>query len=242
MTNETQKLSVEIPFSGFYETSHNAAFDDWLEYESEVLRDDHGATDADIEKLAEKFWDCVDWKAAHVAYAKGYCEALCSMVADESREYLLDDQGQRYLSAGLALSIDFEELKSPRFYNYETDRIYGRVPVDQLEAMRRAIPAETWAAYVKDECTSYDGFISFYSNDASAWPDDLREWGEAGLGLLMSCYLIHILGGADKAREALSWGIMEDARGNGFIDDCIWGNANSDFKEYADSLRKDAAA
>ena len=241
MTNETEKLSVEIPFSGFYETSHNAMFDDWLEYENETLASEHDATGEQLNELAEKFYSGVNWQAAHVQYAKEYCEALCSMVKDESREYLTDESDQRYLSKGLALTIDFEEMTSPRFYNYENDRIYGKIAIEHLQAMLAAIPSDDWKAWVEKNCASYDGFISHYSNDASAWPDDLREWGEAGLGLLMQCYLIHILGGADKAREALSWGIMEDARGNGFIDDCIWGNANSDFKEYADSLRKDAA-
>ena len=239
MTHYTDLLSVEIPFSGFYETSHSAAFDNWLDYEQEALESEHGATLEQLQELADKFYNGVNWQAAYRQYAVEYCDALCEMVKDESREYVTDASGARKLSEGLDLSITFEELKSPRFYNYETDRIYGRIPIQQLEAIRAAIPSDVWAEYVKNEYTIYDGFMSYHSNDASAWPDDLREWGEARLGSLLACYIIHILGDADKAREALSWGIMEHAFGNGFIPDCIFDNAGEDFINYCDSLRKD---
>ena len=239
MTHYTDLLSVEIPFSRFYETSHNAAFDTWLEYEQDMLSSDHGATPEQLQELADKFYKGVNWRAVYRQYAVEYCEALCVMVKDESHEYVTDASGARKLSEGVDLSIAFEELKSPRFYNYETDRIYGRIPIQQLEAIRAAIPSDVWAEYVKEEYTSYDGFMSYHSNDASAWPDDLRDWGEARLGSLLACYIIHILGGADKAHEALSWGIMGDAFGNGFIANCIFDNASEDFRIHCDSLRKD---
>lgn len=239
MTHETESLSVEIPFSGFYASTHNAMFDDWLEYESEYLQSEHGASESDIEKLAQLFWDCVDWRAAHVEYAKEYCEALASYVADESRQYKEDSTGKRYLSEGLKLALVFEELKSPRFYNYETDRIYCKVPTVQLEQMRREVPADFWAEYVKENCTSYDGFASSYPADASEWPSELSEWGEAGLGLLLQAFIIHNVGDAEKVSEDLRWHIMEDARGNGFIDNCIFGNASAAFVDFANSLRKE---
>lgn len=235
-------LSVEIPFNGFYESSHAAHFDTWLEYESEVCRDEYGATDEQLDALADKFYSDINWRAAYSQYAKGYCARLCYYIQDESRQYKINEKGERYLSEGLALSIEFEELKSPRYYNYETDRIYGRIPATQLEEMRQAIPPEDWKAWVEKNCTSYDGFISFHSANADEWPADLCQWGEARLGLLLEAYLIHIVGSEDKARDALAWDVMEDAMGSGFIDDCIFANASDAFKRFVSSLREGKAA
>lgn len=235
-------LPVKVPFAGFYETSHNACFDSWLEYEQEVLESEHGATLEQLQELAEKFYSCIDWQAVHVDYAKEYCEQLVALIADVSRQYVTNDEGKRELSQPFKLQLEFEELKSPRFYNYETDCIYAKIPLEQLQALLDAIPAEKWREFVREQCTGYDGFISFYSPDFDEWEKDLSEWGEARLGMILEAYIMHILEDERESdiKDALSgFSLMQDYDGNGKLSNSLWQHATKEFTEYADSLRKE---
>lgn len=230
-----RKLSVELPFEGFYESTHNLNFDGWLEYEQEVLEQDYDATPEQVEKLADLFWNDVNWKAAYIAYAQSYVEALEQYMGDQGHYVANPDKesGREYVRFP-SIKIEFEELKSPRFYNYETDRIYAKIALVDLEAMLAKIPQDAWAKKVKDNCTSYDGFISFLDNDAANWSSDLTEWGEAALGLLVQAYLEHIAEvDADGLREALSgFVLMENMRCNGEIDEIIFKAAGKGFLEF----------
>jgi hypothetical protein len=238
-------VSVKVPFSGFYETSHNAIFDSWLEYEQEWLMSDHGATLEQVQELANKFYDCIDWQAVHVDYAKEYCAQLVALITDVSRQYVTNDKGERKLSPSFDLQLEFEELKSPRFYNYETDCIYAKIPLAQMETMLAAIPPEKWREFVREQCTSYDGFISFYPANYDEWEKDLGEWGEARLGMILEAYLMHILEEnsldfRNDINNALSgFTLMQDYDSNGHLSNSLWNHATKEFTDYADSLRKD---
>jgi hypothetical protein len=238
-------VSVKVPFSGFYETSHNAVFDGWLEYKQEMLMSDHGATLEQVRELAKKYWYCIDWQAVRVDYARAYCDNLVALVADVSRQYVTNDKGKRELSPPFKLQLEFEELKSPRFYNYETDCIYAKIPLAQMEAMLAAIPPEKWREFVREQCTSYDGFISFYPANYDEWDKDLSEWGEARLGMVLEAYLVHILKEnsldfRNDINNALSaYELMQDYDSNGHLSDSLWSHATKEFTDYADSLRKE---
>lgn len=234
----TNTVSVKIPFSGFYESSHEAMFDGWLDYEIDVLNDEHELTQEDKDKLTEMFSDAIDWKKAHELYAKEYCKQLVAYIANESREYKEDSTGKQYLSAPFELELEFETLESPKYYNYGTDCIYGKIPLEQLQYMLNEIPDKEWREYVKRKCTSYSGFHSFYSPDFDEWEKDLSEWGEARLGMVLEAYLIYLLD--DNHLDALDGHrLMADADANGFISDTIFECANQEFNEFCDSLRKD---
>lgn len=233
------QLAVKIPFSGFYETSHNAIFDSWLDYEQDLLLTEHEATKEQIETLAEKFYDCVNWKKAHIEYAKAYCGELERLIKDESRQYKEDSTGKRYLSEGLDVSIVFDALESPKEYNYSTDCIYALIELDSIKAMFDALDKDEWREFVAQKCTSYSGFISFYPNDFDKWEEDISQWGEARLGMVLELYLCTILEGKDLEEALSAYSLMERLEGNGFISELIFTCANQDFRDYADSLRKD---
>lgn len=235
-------LATKIPFSGFYNTSHDAMFDSWLEYEQEVLTSEHGATDEQISELGELFYSEIKWQAVHVEYCKAYCNALVKLIADASRKYKLDDKGERYLSKPFELQPIFIEMTSPREYNFETDCMYCAIPLEQLQYMLNKIPADDWRAFVESKCTSYDGFVSFYPSDYDSWEKALTQWGEARLGMILEAYLIHIL--ADEStsdiEEALAGHVLiEDYSVNGDIHSWIWENASDKFTTYYNSLRID---
>ncbi|MDP3066217.1 MAG: hypothetical protein Q8N08_05695 [Methanobacteriaceae archaeon] len=67
-----------------------------------------------------------------------------------------------------------ELLTSPKYYNFETDKAYFKVIVDDEDY--KSFIAQIFDQYfdeltkmIIDRHTSYDGFISFYSNDIEDW-------------------------------------------------------------------------
>lgn len=65
--------------------------------------------------------------------------------------------------------IEFEDLKSPKFYNYSNDWIECKIK-PKKKAIINYIKNNynSWNKYLKDNYTSYDGFISSYDNYAES--------------------------------------------------------------------------
>lgn len=133
-------IKIELPFAGFYESWHNQAIDDALQSQ---FRDDSGEVPgavADIIWMAD-----IDWTAIKTEYCKRFTEAFGSE---------------------LELGLIFDEMTSPREYNFSTDRLFATIPAAQLHKIRREVEKhEAWPERIQDRFTSYDGFYSFYSND-----------------------------------------------------------------------------
>lgn len=85
------------------------------------------------------------------------------------------------------------EIDSPRFYNYRTDRLVLSVNVD-VELLKgyaySSHPIE-FESYLKENFTSYDGFISFVPNNLS----DFLEWEdrESSIDVLIEFYLLSVI-------------------------------------------------
>lgn len=78
---------------------------------------------------------------------------------------------------GVVFSIEFEDISSPKEYNFANDSINVVVGmsgknVDNMVEYIHKYPDE-WKQYLKDKYTSRDGFSSFYSNDPLDW--NIRE-------------------------------------------------------------------
>jgi len=69
--------------------------------------------------------------------------------------------------------IIFEELSSPKEYNFSTDSIHIEVDSEDniCDEVRNYLSKnhEAWEKYLKDHYTSYDGFWSSYANDEESW-------------------------------------------------------------------------
>lgn len=84
------------------------------------------------------------------------------------------------------------KIDSPRFYNYRTDRLVLSVNVD-VELLKgyaySSHPIE-FESYLKENFTSYDGFISFVPNNLS----EFLEWEEtnqqSSIDVLIEFYLL----------------------------------------------------
>lgn len=84
------------------------------------------------------------------------------------------------------------EIDSPRFYNYRTDRLVLSVnaDVELLKGYAYSSHPIEFESYLKENFTSYDGFISFIPNNLS----DFLEWEEtnqqSSIDVLIEFYLL----------------------------------------------------
>ena len=200
----SDKLSCLIPFSGFYNTWHDSEFAQTLEY----MFDPEGRGADYSGKLAMRFFDTVDWRAAQTDYAKSYVESF---------------------AGALGVSCEWEEMVSPREYNFTTDRLFAKFDADALSAWftRANIRAEL-DIVAADMFTSRDGFISSYSPDVLDWGDDLQEWDYNQRGALLRAAADVLI--AEGFGQEQEFDLMEDARCNGWLDSWIWNNTNDGAK------------
>lgn len=101
------------------------------------------------------FDDMVDWETYHDAIARKMCE----FVEEELRPFVS--------------KVTFEEVVSPRFYNFSNDSINVEISFD-VKAIQNYLLANfaMFDAYISDRYTSRDGFISYYSDNAFEWLED----------------------------------------------------------------------
>jgi hypothetical protein len=155
--------SVELrimPFPGFYGSSYSSLIDNERDWALNDLQDKYGLTLID-DCEPERGWysDC------ETIIAKSYTEIYLDLIS----EYL-----------GISFTYDTKDVRiwSPKYYNFNTDEIYVKVSVPDINDTLKVLHTLTKANYpklekiVKNEHSSCSGFISFMSNDLDEWDDD----------------------------------------------------------------------
>lgn len=145
-----------IDFQGFYESIHSEEIDYTCE---QMFQDDNGES-LTSEEFYEKFH-----------YTQKMLDSYCKAYVKKLKQYLEEE-------CDLDLpSMEFEELKSPKFYNFETDKIY--ITVDEADVKKiQARCQENQEDLVKvigELFTPRSGFIPFYSNDPDEWNAMIQE-------------------------------------------------------------------
>ena len=212
-----------IPFSGFYNSIHDSELDRVIEYETEYLSENGASNDLCI-KIAELIYDQTDWQKAHKDYAHIYTGAWI----DALNDYLKTEHK-------FTIKAEFESLQSPKFYNFETDRIFCTIEekyVKALYAFAMKYHRDAFINLCEKRFTSYDGFISSYPADHNEWPRNLAEWDHNQVGILLELW------GSIALVDAPEWELMEDASCNGLIDACIWDNLDKQAIKYVDAMRE----
>ena len=129
----------------------------------------------------------------------GYTE-YCDSVARQAAESLADalDQDEKIIKASR-----FKKLWSPRFYNFDTDRIECELDID-WDALVEWVKDESYAfsAYLKNNFTSYDGFVSFVPNNTNDFWDKLDTDFDRLSDVLIEFYILQHLD-QDWWRESL---------------------------------------
>ena len=155
-------------FAGFYDSIWSPDDDIYYECAEENLEED------------------VDFTFDYKQYQNDICEAYTEVWESWMREFISDD-----------IELEFVEVHSPRFYNYETDscRVNIRLTqsaedaiIDKIEKHRNQL-----TKWIKENHTSYDGFSSYLSNDIDQWPSRLFDDDEKFQPAYLFCMLYYIV-------------------------------------------------
>ena len=181
-----------IPFSGFCETIHDNAIDRAIE---SLFENDRGDCYSD---LINHFYgsDCIDFEEVRSEYAKDY--TLKFAIATK-------------------LQLTFDELNSPKEYNFTTDRIFVNITEESVRKLFAAVDKDILRQLIKEKFTSRSGFISYYSSDLNEWPEDVTEWDPNQIGTLISVAV-------DFDEEKY----MEDLSGSGEVDNWVYSALKND--------------
>jgi hypothetical protein len=162
-------IEVRIPFQGFYESiagreAEDLAFIDWPGR-------DEGETHQD-ELEGDRADHFNDW----------YCDNYKQYEAQIAELYIVNLFEEIRGKTGYDCRPDLKSIliDSPRQYNFGTDRLFVNVPASKMIKLFNAVDKNILMEEVKENFTSYDGFISHYENDiakfgpAITW--DHNQW------------------------------------------------------------------
>lgn len=97
---------------------------------------------------------------------------------------------ERELKAFLPIKLEFQEVVSPKEYNFKNDsiNISATLSLNKLLKLIRDRRKDA-AVYFKDTYTSCSGFISYHSNDIEDWlnKEYILENPEHRIGALLNC-------------------------------------------------------
>ena len=154
------KMNIELPFfPGFYES--------------------------DLENGDTAYWAIKE----ELDYYRNECDTPCKELTEDDLDFdyekYREDVRGAWVDAWkdhapeIVLSVDNVTMWSPRYYNFDTDRVYADVELreDWMDEMRHfiALNYDWLQERIHKDWTSYDGFCSFMSNDVDEWPSYLFE-------------------------------------------------------------------
>ena len=149
-----KKIESYLPlFDGFYNTH--------FEYDNE---------DDDIQWFNEThgtdlFYEDFDWN--YTERQQRISKQVCDIV-----EGLLSDED-------INMTINFQKLVSPKFYNFTNDSIDCEYVISQKEYDKIIdyikVNWSNFEEYIKDRYTSRSGFISSHSNNAEVWMNNIKS-------------------------------------------------------------------
>ena len=186
------KVNIELPFfPGFYESDlENSDTAYWaIKEELDYLQRDCRQEHPEYQILTE---DDLDFN--HSDYESEVRAGWVDGFRDNAPEFVL--------------SVEGVEMVSPKYYNFSTDKLYADVELaDNWEEVVRSFMAENadWLRErIEDDWTSYDGFMSFMSNnfDDLTHDEDEDYWGNkswywhlfSGQSDRWECYISTIIG------------------------------------------------
>jgi hypothetical protein len=228
------ELLVRIPFAGFYESWYSGEVDraeeQEVEYWPERQREDGIAEELQISErdYADLLFRFSDYSDAYRTIAAQYVPEF-SHAVKEATEF--------------DLRLRFESMTSPRFYNFETDRLFAYIPLSIVRAMFKESVANSHkhlGDVIAERHTSRSGFCSFYTNVPREWLDKpVRDWDHNELETLMLAWL-RIRGvdfdGQRGRDNGLEWEIFESMSEGEFFysawSDCVdWKKVDAELKE-----------
>lgn len=145
--NTSNKIDIQLPFSGFYYSIHDSYIDNHIEYELDYLESELGYTDDQLDVIKERFYD-MDYALIRKAICEHYINTYNAVFYDEYN---------------IHLDLEYSCLVSPRFYNYDTDKLYVLIDESIYSEVTALINSEDFKAMLKDKFKPQSGFTPFQS-------------------------------------------------------------------------------
>lgn len=161
---KTKTFATYLPiFTGFY----NTIFDEserFVEYETDSesdFRERYPEVPAEMpwDFIRQNFWECIGYAAGNLAVAQACANSLPGLLPE------------------FVKGVEWEELRSPKEYNFANDAVNLKIAVD-VSAIRKFLKEhrDEFAAWLKARYTSRDGFISSYPSDVASWYIDTKNF------------------------------------------------------------------
>lgn len=155
-------------FDGFYESQ---LYNSDTEYHlNEIMQDDEHTQEYELD-------------------FEPYQQSISDYAVELLKDYCINDDN-------IINSMDFVELSSPRYYNFETDKLV--IDIDfNLTNLKLYIKKrkDDFNQYLKDNFTSYDGFISFIANNYDDFMNDYyySDNREKYLNVMIEYYILRCI-------------------------------------------------
>lgn len=164
-------------FPGFYWSG----LSDWNDEDFISCLEEDGYTN----DQAYEAFDFIDYKVYREGVSRACVEAVWQAL--EHHQKFLQDYGIK--------SIEFQELYSPKEYNFGDDVIYCKYDIDpdlfshgfdlflsansyigKNSTIVNGNVRDLWVKWLEDHFTSRDGFASYFSNDADDWKQITKNY------------------------------------------------------------------
>lgn len=158
-------MNIELQvfgFTGFYQGLWDQGENEYDQISNLKYGDDEGIAHL---KMLE------DW-----GFPDEYRSEVAKLFADEYADMVEE-------AFGIGAKLVKSEVCSPREYNFTTDKIYVTIEIDDYDKFADKLKAlivdkeyhDELKKIVHDNHTSYDGFISFMSNDLDEWTELIED-------------------------------------------------------------------
>ena len=152
------KVQTFLPvFNGFYNTLFENILDNAIDYEIEFYNERNNTS---------LKYDDFDFDFTTIK--NEICKDAVSKIEEKLNEI------------GINCSIKYDNLISPREYNFYNDSINIEINFKKFSQVIEILEQnfDSFTKYIREHYTSHSGFISSYSSYASDWMEDLIEDAE----------------------------------------------------------------
>jgi hypothetical protein len=203
-------MIINLPFDGFYNSRYSEDIDREESNFIEWRTDAYEASDEDYEafwpealrldgyEMSEILIRVSNYSVAYKAIAEQYVDAFDYAAGEllemkqRKRRKAYSHSAKKFYSEWYdcpTIGLRFESMTSPKFYNFETDKIFAHIPQRTIKELFKRSKADnhaTLAKVIKSYCTSYSGFMSFYSNQLADWLEKpLKQWDHNEVQILL---------------------------------------------------------
>lgn len=145
---------------------------------------------------SDTLYNINDEDESNYDFIDGGYEDFTKAVASKCVDLLND-----YCRGGLIKHIDFVELYSPKYYNFDTDRLVCKVDCDWQGLVDYCYETcSDFDKYLHDNFTSYSGFTSFVPNNITDFFNKLDDDFERLSQVIIEYYLLNRIDDIDEYR------------------------------------------